>query len=54
MNDPEILLAPLRRLHDEIRDTVVAATASQHIEQMARVHRDQEGDTIYAIDAIGE
>src|SRR5262245_59042178 len=53
MNDPSVLLEPLRRVHDEIRNAVVAAAAEQS-DELASIHRDEEGDTIYAIDAVSE
>src|SRR5262245_41872945 len=54
MTDPGILLDPLRAIHDQIRDAVVLATQHQETAQLAAVHRDEEGDTVYAIDAISE
>jgi fructose-1,6-bisphosphatase/inositol monophosphatase family enzyme len=54
MTNPEALLNPLRQIHDQIRDAVLTATERQHVDQLAGVHRDQEGDTIYAIDAVSE
>ena len=49
------LLAPLRRLHERVRDAVLAACELAAIEDMARVDDDAAGgDTIYAIDRIGE
>lgn len=48
------LLEPLRRVHEDIRDRVVRATERQRPGDLADVSRDDEGDTIYAIDAIGE
>jgi fructose-1,6-bisphosphatase/inositol monophosphatase family enzyme len=45
----------LRRLHDSVRDAVVAACEHAALEEMARPDDDvSEGDTIYAIDRIGE
>lgn len=54
MTDPAILLDPLRAIHEQIRDAVILATQHQETAQLAEVHRDEEGDTIYAIDAISE
>ena len=54
MNNPEVLLNPLRRIHDQLRDTVVTATESRHVDQLSGVDRDPAGDTIYAIDAVSE
>jgi fructose-1,6-bisphosphatase/inositol monophosphatase family enzyme len=54
MLDAASLLEPLRRIHDAIRDTAVSATERRSAAQLAAISRDDEGDTIYAIDAIGE
>lgn len=55
MTEAESLLAPLRRLHDSVRDAVVAACERAALDEMARPDDDQsEGDTIYAVDRIGE
>jgi fructose-1,6-bisphosphatase/inositol monophosphatase family enzyme len=51
----QVLLAPLRRLHEKIRDAVVAACERAALEDLARVEDDcSEGDTIYAVDRISE
>ncbi|HEY7699861.1 MAG TPA: inositol monophosphatase [Vicinamibacteria bacterium] len=47
-------LAPLRRLHERIRDSVVSALERSSLEEMSRVTKDQEGDTLYAVDRVGE
>ena len=49
----ERLLEPLLSLHAAIRDAVVDACARQATEQLARPAGDA-GDTIYAIDRVGE
>ena len=54
MRDPHALIEPILDLHARVRDEVVAATEQQHVEALAEVDRDQAGDTIYAIDVIGE
>jgi len=54
MPDPRTLLAPILEWHARVRDAVVAATERQAVEALAAVDRDDEGDTIYAIDVIGE
>lgn len=48
------LLAPLQSLHRRIRDEVVASTERAAVESLSRVHADDEGDTIYAIDKVAE
>ncbi len=50
----DALLAPLLALHDRIRDEVVAATERQSFETLARVDAETKGDTIFAIDRVGE
>jgi fructose-1,6-bisphosphatase/inositol monophosphatase family enzyme len=54
MRDPRSLLQPLLELHERVRDDVVAATERRQIESLAAVDRDDPGDTIYAIDVVGE
>ncbi|HEV8131629.1 MAG TPA: inositol monophosphatase [Acidobacteriota bacterium] len=53
--DLSALLAPLRRLHEHVRETVIAACEQAGSEDLARVDDDtSEGDTIYAVDRISE
>ena len=54
MRDPHALLNLILALHGDVRDEIVVATERQGVEGMAAIDRDDEGDTIYAIDAIGE
>ena len=58
MADVERLLEPIRAVHARIRDTVVEACTRQTSERLARVEDDAGhpagGDTIYAIDRVGE
>ena len=51
---PAQTLPILRRLHDRIRDAVVAACEAQAVEALAEVAHDEEGDTIYAVDRVSE
>ena len=53
MTDPESLLEPILSVHESIRDDVVEACARQPAEQLAAIAGD-EGDTIYAVDRVGE
>jgi fructose-1,6-bisphosphatase/inositol monophosphatase family enzyme len=53
-DDPRALLAPVRRLHELIRGEVVAACERQGVEALAEVEREEEGDTIYAVDRVSE
>ena len=48
------LLEPLRRLHEMIRREVVAACERSAVESLAAVAREEEGDTIYAVDRVSE
>ena len=48
------LIQPLRQLHNRVRDAVVAATERQRLDELANIRRDEEGDTIYAIDVVSE
>ena len=49
------LLPIIRKLHDQIRDAVVASFEKTAIETLARVdHDDSAGDTIYAVDRVSE
>src|SRR5215471_12756873 len=52
--DVRELLQPLLSIHNRMRDAVVAATEHHGPDSLARVHRDDEGDTIYSIDAVSE
>ncbi len=54
-DDALSLLAPLKRLHELIRDAVVEACEQSALETLAAIARDDdEGDTIYAVDRISE
>jgi fructose-1,6-bisphosphatase/inositol monophosphatase family enzyme len=53
--DTRHLLEPLRRIHERVRDAVVAACEKAAVEQLAEVSDDEsEGDTIYAVDRVSE
>jgi fructose-1,6-bisphosphatase/inositol monophosphatase family enzyme len=54
MADAHALLEPIRNLHARIRDEVVRACERASLEEMARVAKDESGDTIYAVDEISE
>ncbi|MGA9772314.1 MAG: inositol monophosphatase [Blastocatellia bacterium] len=54
MMNASMLLDKLRRLHEEIRDRVVEACERSALESLARVAREAEGDTIYAVDRVSE
>lgn len=48
------LVDPLRRLHDRLRDLVVAACEQRAASDLARVVHEGTGDVTYAIDRISE
>ena len=53
--DPGQLLEPLRRIHERVREAVVAECEKAAVEQLAEVSDDEsEGDTIYAVDRVSE
>lgn len=49
-----MLLQPLLDLHAQIRDEIVRATERQDLRSLSAIDRDEPGDTIYAIDVVGE
>ena len=54
-SDIGALLAPLRLLHERVRDTVIAACEQTALEDLSRVDDDaSQGDTIYAVDRVSE
>ncbi|HYE66627.1 MAG TPA: hypothetical protein VD966_13650, partial [Pyrinomonadaceae bacterium] len=54
MADVRALLAPIRDLHERIRERVVRACESAATDELAHIDRDVEGDTIYAVDRVSE
>jgi len=54
LHDIRQLLGPVRRLHEEIRASVVAASERATLDQLSTVVSEQEGDTIFAIDRVSE
>jgi fructose-1,6-bisphosphatase/inositol monophosphatase family enzyme len=54
MRDPRVLLSPILAMHDRARDEIVRATERAHVDALAAVDRDIDGDTIYAVDVVGE
>lgn len=49
------LLAAIRRIHERVRDAVVAESERSRVEELAEVaDDDSEGDTIYAVDRVSE
>ena len=54
MSNVQTLLAPLRALHEQIREAVVAACEEAAVEELSRVAHEAEEDTIYAVDRVSE
>lgn len=54
MNDVRQLLPAIRQLHEEIRQQVVEACERATTESLSTIEREDEGDTIYAVDRISE
>ena len=54
MNDVRQLLEPVRRLHEQIRASVIDACERATAGEMAAVVSEQEGDTIFALDRVSE
>ncbi|MEZ4866292.1 MAG: hypothetical protein R3C14_33555 [Caldilineaceae bacterium] len=50
----ETLLAPIQRLHAQIRDAVVLACEQSAVNDLAAIAKEEAGDTIYAIDKVSE
>lgn len=48
------LLPLIRRLHERIRAAVVAGCEQQAVEELSRVDREGEEDTLYAVDRLSE
>ena len=54
LRNPEALVAQIRRVHEAIRDEVVAACERQSIEELSAVVGDDAGDTVFAVDRLSE
>jgi fructose-1,6-bisphosphatase/inositol monophosphatase family enzyme len=54
VRDPASLLQPILLIQAAIRDAVVAACETAALEVLNAIERDEEGDTIYAVDRVGE
>jgi fructose-1,6-bisphosphatase/inositol monophosphatase family enzyme len=48
------LLEPIRRIHENIRSTIVSGFERSNLDELASVAKDDEGDTLYHIDRLGE
>jgi fructose-1,6-bisphosphatase/inositol monophosphatase family enzyme len=54
MEKAEDLLVPIRRIHERIRDGVVEAFHRIDSDELSAIAKEAEGDTIYAVDRVGE
>jgi len=54
MRDSRALLNVILALHESVRDEIVAAGERHSVDALASIDRDDEGDTIYAIDVMSE
>ena len=54
MKNLQALLPAIRTLHEHIRDAVVDTCERSASEELSSIVREQEGDTIYAIDRVSE
>jgi len=53
--DQQEMLAAIRRIHERVRDAVVAECERAAVEELSEVSDDEsEGDTIYAVDRVSE
>jgi fructose-1,6-bisphosphatase/inositol monophosphatase family enzyme len=54
MNDLSDFIQPILTLHNQIRDAVVTACETASLAELSAIAKEEEGDTIYAIDRISE
>ncbi len=54
MADVHALLAPIRQLHERISAAVIEACEGAAVDELARVVKEEEGDTIFAVDRVSE
>src|SRR2546425_4723949 len=54
MADVHALLAPIRQLHERISAAVVEACEAAAVDELARIVKEEEGDTIFAVDRVSE
>ncbi|HEV8368261.1 MAG TPA: hypothetical protein VGQ39_09950 [Pyrinomonadaceae bacterium] len=53
-NNIDSLIEPLKRLHHKVREAVVESCERSALEDLSAVAREEEGDTIYAVDRVSE
>ncbi len=54
IRDAQALVAHIRRVHEAIRDEVVATCERQSIDELSAVVGDDAGDTVFAVDRVSE
>lgn len=54
LSNSESLLQPLKQLHEIVRKTVINACERMTLDAVAAIAREEEGDTIYAVDYLTE
>lgn len=54
MNNAGDFLPIIKVLHEQIRDAVVLACEKSEIESLSEIAKEEEGDTIYAVDRVSE
>jgi hypothetical protein len=54
LRNAQALVAHIRRVHEAIRDEVVAASERQSIDELSEVVGDDAGDTVFAVDRVSE
>jgi fructose-1,6-bisphosphatase/inositol monophosphatase family enzyme len=54
MNDIRSFIEPIQRLHQQIRTSVLAACERASLEELSQVVKEEEGDTIFAVDRVSE
>jgi len=52
--DIQSLIQPLKQLHQIVRAAVVESCERSAVEDLAAIAREEEGDTIYAVDRVSE
>lgn len=52
--DVRALLGPIIKVQGQIRDTVISACEQSALDELSQVDRDEEGDTLYAVDRVSD
>src|ERR1044072_6712661 len=53
-SDIQHLIEQIKRLHQMIREAVVESCARSALEELSAIAKEEEGDTIYAVDRVSE